>query len=251
MNKNKSNWIKFFQKITYICIFVYIIVLICYLCIFNGGLSKETNDWSLFVMIFNGLITTVLTSVNIYCIIQINVAIENNNDERHIQNNLFEAQKILAELRFEKYNSISEVITNIKASLYKKEIPLDSIEILNKMLMSMDYSFLFKSQELKHKTISQTLGHDIVVQLDSIIKKVAGHGTVEDKVVNELQRTLSHLLALLEFHIIAQLVRGNSIQRYITENKGHVDCTLSCIKEFADEICTKMDKEDNKSNETL
>jgi hypothetical protein len=251
MNQIKNHVIRTLQVISCSCVAIYLLVLVFYFYVFNDGLSHKTNDWNLFVLIFGGVITAILSTINIYAIIQINVAIEGNNEQRHIKNTIFEAQTILAKMRFDRYDRISHEIINIQASFYKKEIPMDSIENLKKMLMEMDNSFLFRGQKLSHATISQTLGHDIVVQINSIIQQVKKCGTPESHAIESLQQLLSQFLSLLEFHIIAQLVRGLSVQNYIAKNKDNIDCAISSSYEFAEELLKKSEREKGEDKASL
>ena len=100
----QNKWIIVLFFISLACIFANGIVLYLYRSIFNGSISQELNDWNLFIVIFNGVITTVLAVVNICAIIKINSTLDNNSENRHINNLLFEAQTILAKMRLDDYN---------------------------------------------------------------------------------------------------------------------------------------------------
>lgn len=244
MNRLQNHLIKVLQIISCGCILIYCVVFICYLCVFNGELSTEVKEWDLFVLIFNGIITCILAVTNIFAIITINNTIENKNAERHIKDTLYEAETILTQIRFKEYADIRNEIVDLKASLFRKEISLNSIENLKKRLMAMDDSFLYKGQELHHKTISQTFGHSLVTQIDSIKEKIKKNEKVQDMELTNLQHALSRFISILEFHIIAQLVRGEEVQTYISNNRSKIDSSISCIYEFAQKLNRLMEEND-------
>ena len=116
----QNKWIIVLFFISLACIFANGIVLYLYRSIFNGSISQELNDWNLFIVIFNGVITTVLAVVNICAIIKINSTLDNNSENRHINNLLFEAQTILAKMRLDDYNVVKELINDIKVSIFRE-----------------------------------------------------------------------------------------------------------------------------------
>ena len=239
----QNKWIIVLLFISLACIFANGIVLYLYRSIFNGSISQELNDWNLFIVIFNGIITTVLAVVNICAIIKINSTLDSNSEKRHINNLLFEAQTILAKMRLEDYNLIKELINDIKASIYEKRLFSEKIELLKKKLMGMDNSFLYKNQTLQEQPFLRSITEKLVVQIDNFIQKVKQSGEVEAEDEAELQHYLSSFQNIMEFYIVSQLVRSSKVQQYISDNQDEMDCTISCIYDFAKEINEKMEAE--------
>lgn len=50
----------------------------------------------------------------------------------------------------------------------------------------------------------------------------------------------------MEFYIVSQLVRSSFIQKYISNNQDEMDCTISCIYDFAKELNEKLEAESHK-----
>ena len=61
----QNRWITALLFISLACVIATSIVLYQYRSVFNGRISQELNDWNLFIVIFNGVITTVLAVVNV------------------------------------------------------------------------------------------------------------------------------------------------------------------------------------------
>jgi hypothetical protein len=242
----QNKWMCVLLLISITCIIANGIVLYQYRSVFNGSISHELNDWNLFIEIFNGIITTILAIVNICAIFSINATLDSNSEKRHINNLLFEAQTILAKMRLDDYNLIKELINEIKVSIYEKRLSSEKIELLKKKLMGMDNSFLYKSQTLQESPFLRPITEKLVVQIGNFIHKVRER-EVEAKDEKELLHCLTLFQNIMEFYVISQLVRGNNVQQYISDNQNEMDCTISCIYDFAREL-NEMVEEDNKNN---
>lgn len=236
-------WIIALLFISLACVIANGIVLYQYRSVFSGGISQELNDWNLFVVIFNGIITTVLAVVNICAIIKINSTLDNNSENRHINNLLFEAQTILAKMRLEDYNLIKDLINEIRVSIFKKRLSSETIELLKKKLMEMDNSFLYKNQKLHDEPFLRPLTKNLVVRIDDFIKKVKLTKEVDAKDEEELLKYLSSFQNIMEFYVVSQLVRGSKVQQYISDHQNEMDCTISCIYDFAKELDEKLKAE--------
>ena len=88
-------------------------VIIAYFYIFNGAISSANQDWDTFIQIFNGLVMTVLTAVNIYIFYQLTVAIEDKNQERIIKQKISDAQTIITQMRLGEYERVKSLINDI------------------------------------------------------------------------------------------------------------------------------------------
>ena len=241
----QNKWIIVLLFISLACIFANGIVLYLYRSIFNGSISQELNDWNLFIVIFNGVITTVLAVVNVCAIIKINSTLDNNSENRHINNLLFEAQTILAKMRLDDYNVVKELINDIKVSIFKKRLSSDTIELFKKKLMEIDNSFLYKNQKLHDKPFLRPWIMKLIVQIDDFIKKVKQTKVVDEKDEKELLHSLSSFQSIMEFYVISQLVRGNKVQEYISDHQNEIDSAISNIYDFAKELNEKLHEQSN------
>lgn len=235
----QNKWTVALLFISLACIIANGIVLYQYRSVFNGSISQELNDWNLFIVIFNGIITTVLAVINICAIIKINSTIDSNSEKRHINNLLFEAQTILAKIRLEDYKVVKKLINNIKVSIFKKRLSSDTIELFKKKLMEIDNSFLYKNQKLHDKPFLRPLIMKLIVQIDDFIKKVKQTKEVDEKDEKELLHNLSSFQSIMEFYVVSQLMRGSKVQRYISEHQDETDSTISCIYDLAKELNEK------------
>ncbi len=235
-----DNWLKILQIVCVLCIIANCIVFLCYHTVFNGRISNDLNDWNLYVLMFNGIITVILTVVNINVVIRINSTIENSNDERHARGLIFEAQSILSKMRFDDYKRIQVLINDMKISLYRHDIPIEQSELLKRELMGLDFSFLYKSQQLKHEPFLRRITETLVNQLEDVLSQINNKKEIDETEIDKLQNNLSSFLTMMEFYIISQLVRDNVVQNYICEHEDEMDCTISCIQELAKEVADKM-----------
>ena len=232
-------WIIALLFISLACVIANGIVLYQYRSVFNGSISQELDDWNLFIIIFNGIITTVLTVVNICAIIKINSTLDSNSENRHINNLLFEAQTILTKIRLEDYKVVKKLINNIKVSIFKKRLSSDTIELFKKKLMEIDNSFLYKNQKLHDKPFLRPWIMKLIVQIDDFIKKVKQTKEVDEKDEKELLHNLSSFQSIMEIYVVSQLMRGSKVQRYISEHQDETDSTMSCIYDFVKELNEK------------
>ena len=78
-----------------------LIILIVYIVTFNNGFSMEIENWDLFLTLYNGIVISALTMLNIWIFYQLTIAIEDRNENRYIKSKLYETQKIFTDLRIE------------------------------------------------------------------------------------------------------------------------------------------------------
>ena len=83
-------------------ILVSLCVIAFYLYVFHDGLSEDSSVWSNFGDYINGVLTPILTAINIYVFIKMTIAIS-NLEERRTKNALaFEDARLEKEMRHEK-----------------------------------------------------------------------------------------------------------------------------------------------------
>ncbi len=243
-----NKWIIILLIVCFVCLLANCVVVYCYRSVFGSCISREISDWNLFMIIFNGIITTVLAVVNICAIIKINSTLDNNSEKRHIKNMLFESQTILAKMRLDDYNLVKHLINEIKVSIFKKRLSSDMIEQLKKKLMEIDESILYKNQNLHATPFLHPVIKKLVEQINDFVNKVKLRNGIETKDEEDLLQTLSLFQNLMEFYIISQLARGSKVQQYISDNQNEMDCTISCMYDYAREL-NELLEEENKKNE--
>ena len=91
------------QRNVFICVFVVsVIILAFYFFMFNDGLSKDSNSWSNFGDYVNGVLTPILTAINIYVFIKMTIAISSLEERRTINANAIEEARLEKEMHHEK-----------------------------------------------------------------------------------------------------------------------------------------------------
>ncbi len=79
-----------------------IVILAFYFFMFNDGLSKDSNSWSNFGDYVNGVLTPILTAINIYVFIKMTIAISSLEERRTINANEIEEIRLEKEMQHEK-----------------------------------------------------------------------------------------------------------------------------------------------------
>jgi hypothetical protein len=124
------------RKTVYIiCVFVIIIILLPYIIIFssNNGLSSNTEDWSNFGGYFGGILTPIVTIINVIILIGINNTVSNiNNDYKEHIRRLKKIDKTNAareyKIKYKKESTIEENINDIFKDYYNIKEILDLLE---------------------------------------------------------------------------------------------------------------------------
>lgn len=219
-----------------------LMVIVAYFSIFNGSISTINQDWGLFIQIFNGLIMAILTAVNIYIFYKLNITIENKNQERNIKEKIDKVQSVITQLRVNQYEEIRSLITDVKVELMRNVFNPQNIFKLQKKLMEMDQSFLYKSSDLGYDSFLFPVIEDILDKKDIIMNEFKN--TENNKIPNytPLIERITDFLHIVEFYIFGQMLTQKEIESYISKNKDDVDCTIRCINEFAEELANKMNE---------
>ena len=219
-----------------------LMVIVAYFSIFNGSISTNNQDWGLFIQIFNGLIMAILTAVNIYIFYKLNITIENKNQERNIKEKIDKVQSVITQLRVNQYEEIRSLITDVKVELMRNVFNPRNIFKLQKKLMEMDQSFLYKSSDLGYDSFLFPVIEDILDTKAIIMNEFKN--TENNKIPNytPLIERITDFLHIVEFYIFGQMLTQKEIESYISKNKDDVDCTIRCINEFAEELANKMNE---------
>lgn len=239
-----NNWIYLLLFVSASCVIANAILFYFYRIIFGGAISNELSDWNLFILAFNGFITAILTFVNTCVFVKMNTSIENNNKNRHIKGLLFETQGILAKMRFGDFEQLQELINDIRFSIRQRELSAEKINLLKNKLIKMDNSFLYKNQNFQDEPFLRTESYKLVSKIDKFLNKIK-ENRIKSSEEENIVEALDSFLNLVEFYILSQLVRGKEVERYISKHQDEIDCTISCIYDFAKEVSTKMEMAKN------
>lgn len=224
------------KQLTVVVIFILclveIIFLYEYFSVFNGAISSDIQNWSLFSDIINGFVVALLTSLNIWVFYKISTYIENNNKERRVAQTIFEAQKIVAGMRIRQYEELVSIANRFKVSVYKGQEDPQLYEQLKRQLMSMNDSWLYKADNIKDPSI---LHYNIEKFLENDRTK-----SKEDKIDQ-----LSNIMIIIEHYIIMQLLRDKDVEGFISskKNNGYLDSTIACFIDLSQMTVDMMKKD--------
>lgn len=90
------------RNVTLIIIVATICCLGLYLCMFNNGLSNNSNSWSNFGDYVNGVLTPIFTVINIYVFIKLTTTISRLEEKRYENSMEIENQRREKEIKHEK-----------------------------------------------------------------------------------------------------------------------------------------------------
>lgn len=232
------------KTIIAICIIIgllEIVVIAAYFCVFNGAISSANQDWDTFIQIFNGLVMTVLTAVNIYIFYQLTTAIENKNQERVIKSKLFEAQSIVTQMRVKQYETFRDLINDFKMDLFRGICKKEKISLIMKNFMEVTGSFSFRNGDYKGNSLIKH-HFDVVVPP---LEKLANDAPVTKEEMETLSNELSLLLYTMELFIITPLINDDDVIAYIRKHPETTDITFVNIDKFYTESEMKMQQQNN------
>lgn len=216
-----------------------IIVTYIYFTTFNGDVSSDTDKWELFLQLFNGLIISILTAINIYIFNKISLNIDNNNNQRTIKAQLFEVQRTITNMRIKQYEEIRAIVSEIKIDLFTYHVINErNIEIFYKKIKEMSESFLFK-KDLNEKSYVFYMGENIIKEIEhqkeiAIQQDINNNFQIKD--FQKIHDLLTDYIETLEFYILGQMLADDEINEYINKKGRFIDTTISCINKFATEL---------------
>ena len=132
-----------------------IVLLIFYFKTFNGTISLNTDDWTLFCQLANGLVIAFLTIINIAVFYKISISLD-------VKGKLFEAQSIITQMRVKQYENIRDLIKKIQVQVLQGSLVRNDVEELKKSFMVMDNSFLYKNDNINNATFFKPLIEEIL-----------------------------------------------------------------------------------------
>ena len=225
-----------FVVILILC-FVEIFFLYKYLSVFNDAVSSDIQNWGLFSQIFNGVVIALLTSINIWFFYKISIAIDNNNKERSVEQRLFEAQKILTDMRVRQYEELSRIANQFKMSIIKGQENPQLLEQLKCQLRLMDDSWLYIYDKINKPSYIHGEIKEFFEGYNSMSPK--------DKILQ-----ITYILTIVEFYIILQINRSKGVQKYIADpkNEDYIDSTLFYINQFLEREIEQQGNKPSKRN---
>lgn len=132
------------QRNVFICVVVVSgVILAFYFFMFNDGLSKDSNSWSNFGDYVNGVLTPILTAINIYVFIKMTIAISSLEERRTINANAIEEARLEKEMHHEK--------EMLMMQLRKQEI--------DTFVKQMNRIFDFSSKENRIQSLQQVVDY--------------------------------------------------------------------------------------------
>lgn len=218
-----------------------VMLVIAYFSIFNGAISTDHQDWDTFIQIFNGLVMTVLTAMNIYIFYKLTVVIENKNQERAVKEKVFEAQSVITQMRVRQYEEVSTLIYDVLACVAQRKKDNGEFTLLMKKMTEIDNSFLFKNYHLDEPSMLSSQSHAIVENYKKLTNDF------NDANFESLCTSLSAYQKLMEMHIVGQMIIDNDVEAYVRDKNNNLDCTMACVKQVLEEILKELEKIDKES----
>lgn len=190
-----------------------LIILIVYIVTFNNGFSVKIEIWDLFLTLYNGIVISALTMLNIWIFYQLTIAIENKNENRHIRSKLYDTQKILTDLRVQEYVNLKSEINNLFANAFSKKDIKQNGEKISSILMRMENSILFGHSNNIATSVLTAPARQIMENLNS--------NMTEDN-YNKINQAMTSV----EMIIFVPLFEEEKTLEYIRKNKDGVDPTI-------------------------
>lgn len=213
-------------------------VIVAYFCVFNGTISSANQDWDTFIQIFNGLVMSILTAINIYIFYQLTVAIEDKNHKRAVKEKVFEAQSIITQMRVKKYEAVSSLIYDVIACVLQRKKDDGEQTLLMKKLAEIDGSLLFKNYHLEDAPILEGISQTVITNLENL------RTNFNDTNLQALLSSLTAYLRLMEIHIVGQMVIDKDVEAYIKDDDNNVDCTISCVRQVLEKTLEELKKQE-------
>lgn len=221
-----------------------LVMIIAYFVTFDGGISTANQDWDTFIQIFNGVIMTILTAVNIYVFYHLTVVIEDKNQERAVKEKVFEAQSVITQMRVKQYEEVRTLIYDVISIIAKKKDDNGSYDLLHKKIAELDNSLLFKNYNVDDPSTLEEPSLKIIKTIQDIKANVYGID-YDDFVTN-----LTSYIKFIELYIVGQMITTDkSVGNYVCRNIRNVDCTISCAAQIFDRTLKGLKKTESVKQE--
>ena len=219
-------------------------MIVIYFVVFNGGISSTNQDWDTFIQIFNGVIMTVLTAVNIYVFYHLTVVIEDKNQERAVKEKVFEAQSVITQMRVKQYEEVRTLIYDVISIIAKNKDDNGSLELLQRKIIELDNSLLFKNYNVSDPSMLE----ESSLQIIKTIKDIKGNVYGID--YDDFVKNLITYIKFMELYIVGQMITTDKdVCNYVCNNSHNVDCTISCATQIFDRVLKEMKKSESVKQE--
>lgn len=191
-----------------------ILVVFLYLGHFHNGLSNQMHDWSDFGNYFTGLLSPLLTIINIVVLVELTIAVSDADKSRTSAGIKAQKDLLLLQMRRQSIESFSQIMNHYFNNKYLEEDTKRVVAHVSEYLQTFIktdlqyFDFGEKTNIVKHKIDSLKLNIDIV----------------HDGIVNK--RELDHDKYLKIFELrdeILQVLQLNALELVNTDTKNDKD----------------------------
>ena len=203
---------------------IFFIVLEAYFVKFSGCISNKTDNWLLFVSICNWGFISVLTGLNIWVFYRLTTLIEQNDNNRFIENKVSISEKAILELRVNDYKTLREQAINLKLAILKNKDFNSEWNAFMKILLSMQDSRLFSTIDNKGSV------------LDEVVKFITEALKADNFNRDTMILQIDSVLRTIEFLVFSQQLKDDRILKELREHPNRFDVTLVGIDNKMQEL---------------
>lgn len=191
-----------YKIIVFIVLLLVVIIsfLVVYHQHFPGGISNNHSIWTEFGTIFNGVLTPILTAINIYVFFLLTIAIDNNNERR--QREKSENDKTLLQMQFRK-SEIDRFDEAISTALMPKVDMSNDYQYLHSISLAIYYIDSFIENKFELFDLDDLSGTRN--QMCQLGFKLREYQNIVDKEGNYPNRELVSTIYNLKFSIMRDL----------------------------------------------
>lgn len=193
---------------------IFLLIIEAYFVKFSGGISGKTDNWLLFITICNWGFISSLTGLNIWVFYKLTTLIDQNDNNRFIENKVSISEKAILELRVNDYKALREQAINLKLAILKTKDYNSEFNAFMKILLSMQDSRLFSRIDNKGSV------------LDEVVKFIADASKADNFNAETLILKIDSVLRSIEFLIFSQQLRDDRILREVREHPNRFDVTI-------------------------
>lgn len=196
-------------------------ILATYFIKFSGGISDNTDNWTLFISICNWGSMSLLTGLNIWVFFQLTSLIEKNEAKRFVENKLSRTEDAIWELRTNDYKRLREYATELKIDIYTNNRFEDKLHSFNKVLLSMSSSTLYSTKDKINNSV-----------LDPVTDYLSKQKSNCSMSPDELIECIDRCLRTIEIIIFSLQMADERILKEVREHPDRFDPTLNSIDNF-------------------
>lgn len=191
-----------------------ILVVFLYLGHFHNGLSNQMHDWSDFGNYFTGLLSPLLTIINIVVLVELTIAVSDADKSRTSAGIKAQKNLLLLQMRRQSIESFSQIMNHYFNNKYLEEDTKRVVAHVSEYLQTFiktDFQYFEFGENtniVKHKIDSLKLNIDIV----------------HDGIVNKRELDQDRYLKIFELRDeILQVLQLNALELVKTDTKNDKD----------------------------